>query len=127
VLPNYLLPENVARTDGSGPVVELGAESGKLLVVTLAINRILEQESLDVAIFGSADGVSWSNNPLARFPQKFYCGVYSVLLNLASNRDIRWLRVQWRMNRWPKGGSPPLFGFYVYAEESGARLSAAVA
>jgi hypothetical protein len=31
------------------------------------------------------------------------------------------------MSRWTKGEAMPMFGFYVYAEESGARISAAVA
>jgi hypothetical protein len=30
------------------------------------------------------------------------------------------------MCRWSRGDVMPMFGFYVYAEESGARMSAAV-
>ncbi len=37
------------------------------------------------------------------------------------------VRVQWTMSRWSKRESLPMFGFYVYAEESGARVSIAVA
>ena len=53
--------------------------------------------------------------------------MYSALLNLAQRPDVRFLRVQWKMSRWTKGESMPMFGFYVYTEESGARVSAAVA
>ncbi len=127
MLPNLLLPESIARADGIGPDIELGSQSNKLLVVTLCIDRIIEQESLEVSMWGSPDGKNWGVRPLATFPPKFYCGFYSTLLNLASRADIKLARVQWRMSRWTKGESMPMFGFYVYAEESGARVSAAVA
>jgi hypothetical protein len=125
MLPNFLLPENIARTDGAGPVVELDSETGKLLVVTLAIDRALEQESLDVSIWASPDGANWGVKPIANFPQKFYCGMYSILLNLAGRPDAKFLHVRWKVNRWARGGEVPLFGFHVFAEESGARLRTA--
>jgi hypothetical protein len=122
-----LLPESIARADGTGPEFQLGPNRGKLLVLTLGITRIIEQESLDVFIWGSTDGENWSLRPLAKFPPKFYCGIYSVLLNLAAQPDIKFLRVDWKMSRWSRGEATPMFGFYVYAEESGARISTAVA
>jgi hypothetical protein len=127
MLRDFVLPESVVRADGMGPEVDLGRRRGKLLVLTLGITRILEQESLDVSICGSPDGENWSSRPLAKFPPKFYCGMYSILLNMASYPDIRFVRAQWKMSRWSKGEAMPMFGFYVYAEESGARVSAAVA
>jgi hypothetical protein len=126
MLPNFLLPESIARADGVGPEIDLGPNRGKLLVLTLGINRIIEQESLEVSVWGSSDGENWGVRPLATFPPKFYCGLYSTLLNLASRQDLRYARVQWKMSRWTRGEASPLFGFYVYAEESGARMSAAV-
>jgi len=127
MLRDCVLPESIARADGIGPEIDLGGKRGKLLVLTLGITRILEQESLEVSIWGSSDGTNWSLRPLAKFPPKFYCGMYSILLNLASYPDVRFVRAQWKMSRWGKGETMPLFGFYVYAEESGARVSAAVA
>jgi len=127
MLPNFLLPESIARADGIGPDIELGSQANKLLVVTLGIDRIIEQESLEVSVWGSPDGASWGVRPLATFPPKFYCGIYSTLLNMASRPEVEVVRVQWKMSRWTRGDSMPMFGFYVYAEESGARVSAAVA
>jgi len=127
MLRNFLLPESIARADGIGPEIDLGPKRGKLLVLTLGITRILEQESLEVSVWGSPDGQSWSARPLAKFPPKYYCGLYSILLNLGSLSDVRFVRVQWKMSRWSKRDSLPMFGFYVYAEESGSRVSAAVA
>jgi len=129
MLPKILFPEDVVRTDGVGPTVELGWEAGRLLVLTLGITRIIEQESLEIAIWGSENGTHWGMKPLVSFPQKFYCGIYSILLNLASNPDVRYLRAQWKMNRWARPDATPMFSFYLHAEESGARLlqTAAVA
>ncbi len=86
MLPNFLLPEGIARSDGKGPEVDLGSKQGKLLVLTLGITRILEQESLEVSVWGSTDGEDWGARPLATFPPKFYCGIYSILLNLCRAR-----------------------------------------
>jgi hypothetical protein len=117
MLPNFLLPETVVREDGIGPEQELGASQGKQLLLTLGITRIIEQESLDVSVWGSTDKSNWGTKPLARFPQKFYCGTYQILLDLSSHEDIRYLRVQWKVNRWGRGAAKPLFDFYVFARE----------
>jgi hypothetical protein len=127
MLRNVLLPESIARADGTGPEFDLGSKRGKLLVLTLGITRILEQESLEIFVFGSPDGDQWDPRPLAKFPPKFYCGLYSILLNLGSRSEVKYLRVQWKMSRWSKREKMPMFGFYLFVEESGARVSVAVA
>jgi hypothetical protein len=125
MLPNFLLPESIARSDGMGPETDLGPKRGKLLVLTLGITRILEQESLEVTVWGSTDGENWGSRPLATFPPKFYCGIYSILLNLVSRPDVQFLRVQWKMSSWSRQVFTPMFGFYLYTEESGARMNTA--
>lgn len=124
--PNFLLPESIFRDDGAGPKIDLGLTRGKLLVLTLGITCIAERESLQVSAWGSEDGDTWSTRALATFPLKFSCGVYSILLNLAGRAETRFVRAQWKMRRWSKGDAMPI-GFYLYAEESGSRVTAAVA
>ena len=116
MLPNFLLPDQVVRQNGSGPAIELGDQVGGVVAITLGVNRIIEQESLDVSIWGSSDGQAWGDKPIAAFPQKFYCGTYSMLLDLTEQSDVRFLRVDWKMNRWGRGEPTPLFGLYVFAE-----------
>jgi hypothetical protein len=41
VLGKFLLPENIARTDGIGPDIDIAVDLGKLLVITLGIVRVL--------------------------------------------------------------------------------------
>lgn len=121
--PKCLLPESVRNSDGVGPVVALEGYCSKLLVVTLGITDVVERTGLTVSVWGSADQIDWGAKPLAAFRQRQYCGVYSVLLNLARHSDVLYLRAQWNMNRWGKGERTPHFGFEVFLEESGARVS----
>jgi hypothetical protein len=96
-------------------------------VITLCIGRVLEQERLTISIWGSSDTSNWGVRPLMSFPSKYYCGMYSRLLNLADRPDVRFLRVEWKMSRWARREITPLFGFYVFAEASGARVRCATA
>jgi len=123
----YLVPERTVQADGFAPEVDISAESGKLLVITLAINRVTERIGLVVSIWGSPDGADWGTKPMISFSPKDYCGAYSALLNLARSPDVRYLRVEWKMRPWGKGATSTEFGFYVFAEESGAQASTAVA
>ena len=111
----FLLPESLAQQDGAGAAIALDAARGRPLLLTLGITRIVEQESLEVCVWGSADKQNW--RMLQAFPRKFYCGTYSLLLDLERYRDISYLRAQWRMSRWGRGEAVPLFGFYLSAEE----------
>jgi hypothetical protein len=123
--PKCLLAESLRNGDGVGPVVALDQSCSKLLVVTLDITDVVERTGLTVSVWGSPDQVEWGAKPLVTFRQRQYCGVYSVLLNLAMHPEIRHLRVQWNMNRWGRTERVPLFGFEVFVEESGARVSSA--
>ena len=129
MLPSFLVPESVVRQNGSGPEVDLGLDCGRRLLLTLGITRIIEQESLELEIWGSADRTNWGDKPLLKFPQKFYSGTYSMVLNLANRPGTRYLRVDYKLNRWGRGEPVPLFGFYVFVEETASvsALQAAVA
>jgi hypothetical protein len=91
--------------------------------LTLGIDRILEQESLDVSLWGSPDNEHWER--LSAFPQKSYCGNYSMMLDLTRRPQIRYLRAQWSMRRWAAGDRGPLFGFHLFAEEARYRTAGA--
>ncbi|MGH9667126.1 MAG: hypothetical protein ACRD9L_22100 [Bryobacteraceae bacterium] len=115
VLPNFLLPEMVVRESGAGP--ELEVRRVKTLLLTLGITRIVPQESLQVSIWGSADGNNWGGAPLVIFPKKFYCGTYPLLIDLSEQPGMRFLRAQWEVIRWGRADATPLFDFYVLAQD----------
>jgi hypothetical protein len=115
MLPEFLLPETTVREAGTGPELTLGGQQGTL-ILTLGITRIVEQESIDVSIWGSADGVDWGAKPLLSFPQKFYCGTYQILLDLSNRPEVTRLRAKWQVNRWGKGDLKAIFTIYLFAQ-----------
>jgi hypothetical protein len=127
MLPQFLVPETVARQDGASAALEIGNAAGSALLLTLGITRIIEQESLDVLIQGSADGENWDEKPLIRFPQKFYCGTYTLVLDLSRRPDVKYLRAVYKLNRWGRGDSTPLFGFYLFVQQATDKLALASA
>lgn len=127
MLPNFILPETTINDKGLGEPLALGDAAGKMLVLTLGITDIVEQESLDVAILGSQDGETWGEKPVRVFPQKFYRGVYHLLLDLGAHPDVKFLKAEWKTERWGVGSATPMFRFYVFAEtleQSAARKTA---
>jgi hypothetical protein len=122
---NLILPENTVVTDGKGPVVDLRFRPGAPRHLTFGITRITENQRLEVSVC-SPDGDNWDSRPLAKFPPKFYCGVYSIPLDPSARPDVRYLCVQWKISRWPKG-DVPICDFYVCVEEPESQMRAAVA
>ena len=122
MLPAFLVTETVAQEEGTGQAIELGSSQGKPLLLTLGITRIIEQESLDLSIWGSSDGTNWEAKPLLSVPQKFYCGAYQIELDLSAHPEIRHLRAQWKVSRWGRGAPTPLFEFYVFVQEIADRV-----
>ncbi|MGA2589638.1 MAG: hypothetical protein ABSH32_06965 [Bryobacteraceae bacterium] len=116
MLPGFILPETTIREAGTSPALDLGDARGGVVLVTLGITRIIEQESLDVAIWGSPDNVEWGAKPIVAFPQKFYCGTYQILLDLRTHTDVQFVRAKYEPQRWGKGDPKPLFGAYVFAQ-----------
>ena len=118
MLDTFLVPEKtVVNAKGDGPSVEVSAASHRVLLASLHITNIIEQESLDVSIYGSADGTAWTPKPLASFPQKFYRGQHPLLVDLTQHSDVKALRAHWETNRWGRGTETPMFEFHVTLKE----------
>ena len=124
MLPAFLVPETTVGEEGNGPGVDLGPSRGKSLLLTLGITRIIEQESLDVSIWGSAGGAEWGTRPLAVYPQKFYCGNYNLEIDLSGHPEVTHLRAQWKVGRWGRGAPAPLFEFYLFVQETVSAMTA---
>src|SRR5665213_257462 len=119
----FVLPETVVREDGQSWEIALEASTGRVLMLTLGITRVLERETLEVSIHGSRDGSMWQR--LAAFPKKSYCGTYSLLMNLISEPETRFLRIHWSVNRWDNAMQKPVFAFSVSGEELRVRVAGA--
>ena len=118
MLDTFLVPEATTVTaKGDGPAVNISPAAHRVFLLHLNITRILEQQSLDVSIFGSGDGNSWGAKSLLAFPQKFYRGEHPLLLDLTKQPDVKFLRAHWEVNRWGRGPETPMFEFQVRLRE----------
>ncbi len=114
----YLVPpDTVVEAKGEGPAFELGPLAGRPLLTALRVSDIIEQESLHVSIWGSADGANWGDRALFWYPEKFYRGVTPASLDLAQRPEIRLLKARWEANRWGRGYPLPYFKFAVEIQE----------
>jgi len=104
MLEVFLVPEKTVVTErGDGAAVEVSSAQSRVLLLTLTITDIVEQEALDVSIWGSAEGNAWGQKPLIAFPQKFYRGEHPLLLDLAARPEVKHVRAHWEVNRWGRG------------------------
>ena len=112
----------VATTKGDGQPVDISGVSSRVFLGTLSITQIIEQESLDVSIYGSSDGTTWEPKPIAAFRQEFYTGDTPLLLDLTAHPNVKFVRAHWEMARWGRGTETPMFEFGVTLKEIPASI-----
>ncbi len=114
----YLVPpDTVVETDGSGSPFQLGDLASKRLLIVLRITEVIEQESLHVSTWGSADGQAWDAKALFWYPQQFYCGATPAALDLRQRPEVKFLQARWEVNRWGRGYPRPRFKIAVEVQE----------
>ena len=109
--------KTVVTAKGDGPAVDVNGAASRVFLLTLEITKIIEQESLEVSVYGSADGAAWGAKPVVTFPQKFYCGQSPLLLDLTAHADVKVVRAHWEVARWGRGVETPMFEFGVRLKE----------
>jgi hypothetical protein len=118
-----LVPANtVVSAKGDGSAADVSGATNRVFLVTLAIAKIIEQESLEVSIFGSADGTVWGAKSIAVFPQKFYREESPLLLDLTAHPEVKFVRAHWEVARWGRGTETPMFEFGVTLKEIPANI-----
>jgi hypothetical protein len=118
MIDSFLVPEKtVVNAKGDGPAVDVSSAANRVFLLSLNITAIVEQESLDVSIYGSADGTTWSPKPVTNFPQKFYQAQHPLLLDLTGQANVKFLRAHWEVSRWGRGSETPMFEFDVTVKE----------
>lgn len=118
MIDTYLVPEKtVANAKGDGPAVEIRGAAHRAFLAALNITQIVEQEALDVSVYGSPDGSTWSPKPIVSFPQKFYRGESPLIVDLTAHPDVAFVRAHWEVNRWGRGPESPMFEFAVTLKE----------
>lgn len=123
MIDTFLVPEKtIVSAKGDGAVVDVSSAANRVFLLTLEITNIIEQESLDTGIYGSADGATWGAKPLVTFPQKFYRGESPLLLDLTMHPDVKLVRAHWEVARWGRGTETPMFEFSLRLKEVPAEV-----
>jgi hypothetical protein len=118
MIDTVLVPaKTVVNAKGDGAPVDVSSAAHRVFLVTLDITNIIEQESLDVSIYTTADGDTWQPKPIVAFPQKFYRGQQPLLLDLTQHPDVKLVRAHWEASRWGRGTETPMFEFGVTLKE----------
>ncbi len=118
MIDTLLVPENtVVTAKGDGMSLDVSSATNRVFLLSLNIAEIVEQESLDLSVFGSADGASWGPKPVTTFPQKFYTAEHPMLLDLTGRPEVKFLRAHWEVARWGRGTEIPMFKFAVSIRE----------
>jgi hypothetical protein len=109
--------KTVVSAKGDSSAVDLTSTSNRIFLLNLDITNIIEQESLEIMIHGSADGAAWDAKPVVTLPQKFYRGETPFLLDLSAQPNVKFIRAHWEVARWGRGSETPMFEFSMTLKE----------
>ena len=105
-----LIPEQTRmEASGDGASFDISASATRTFLCRLTVTDQMEQESLDVSIFGSSDGETWTKKPLLKLPQQFYRGTTKMVLDLSFRPEVKFIRARWDLARWGRGVPTPMF------------------
>ncbi len=113
-----LIPGGTRVTgNGEGAPRDISGSQTRTFLCTLVIQDQIEQESLDVSIWGSPDGQNWGKHPLLKIPQRFYRGETRQVLDFALHPEVKFLRARWELFRWGRVAPTPMFVIGLQLEE----------
>ncbi len=108
--PLVLIPQDShLEANGHGAPFDVSSSASRTFLCLLTVTDQIEQESLDVSIYGSSDGENWTKKPLLKLPQQFYRGRTKMVLDLSFRPEVKFIRARWELNRWGRGAPPPRF------------------
>jgi hypothetical protein len=122
MLDVFLLPEKtIVTAKGDSDPLDVSGAANRAFLITLSVSGTVEQQSVDLSVFTSADGAAWDPKPAASLPQKFYVGQYPLLVDLSTAPAVKFLRVHWEVNRWGRGPTTPRFEMGIRIREVSPR------
>jgi hypothetical protein len=120
-------PDTRLTANGQGQPYEIAASETRTFLCSMFIEDQIEQESVDISVWGSADGQDWGKLPLLKMPQRFYRGETRQILDLTLKPEVRFLRAKWELVRWGRVAPHPMFvlGFHLTEVAAFAHTAAA--
>jgi hypothetical protein len=113
-----LVPQGTrVEANGTGQSFDISGSPTRTYLCTMTVFDQIEQESIDLSVWGSADGENWGHMPLLRLPQQFYKGQVSLVLDVSFRPEVKFIRAQWELNRWGRVAPVPMFVIGVEAAE----------
>jgi len=113
-----LIPfDTKVEENGHGEKVDISASSTRTFFCIMLITDQIEQESIDISIWGSADGENWGSHPILKLPQRFYRGETRAVLELILRPDVKFIRARWVLNRWGRVAPLPMFRIGLHLQE----------
>jgi hypothetical protein len=102
-------------TNGEGQPFDISGSQTRTFLCAMEITDQMEQESVDISVWGSADGQDFGKMPLLKMPQRFYRGETRQILDLSLKPEIRFIRAKYDLARWGRVAPHPMFvlGFQV--------------
>jgi hypothetical protein len=97
------------EANGDGVSFNISESASRTFLCRLTVTEQTEQESLEVSIWGSADGETWPKKPLLKLPQQFYRGTTKMVLDLSLRPEVKFIRAHWDLNRWGRVAPTPMF------------------
>jgi hypothetical protein len=97
------------EASADGVSFRISESATRTFLCRLTVTDQIEQESLDVSIWGSADGEVWPKRPLLKLPQQFYRGTTKLVLDLSLRPEVKFIRARWDLNRWGRVAPTPMF------------------
>lgn len=97
------------EANGDGSPFDVSASETRTFLCRLTVSEQIEQESLDVSIYGSADSQDFGKRPLLKVPQQFYSGTTKMVLDISARPEVKFLRAKWELNRWGRVAPTPMF------------------
>ena len=113
LIPN----DTLVKESGFGAAVDIRASQTRTFFCVMNITDQIEQESVDVSIWGSADGENWGTHPILKLPQQFYRGETRAVLDLTLVPEINFIRAGWDLNRWGRVAPLPMFVLGLHLKE----------
>jgi hypothetical protein len=119
-------PATRVEANGESEKVDISGSRTRTFLCTLVITDQIEQESLDVSIWGSVDGEIWDRKPILKLPQQFYCGKTRMVLDLTLRPEVKFIRAKWELVRWGRVAPLPMFVIGLHLAEVEAMSRAAL-